>query len=336
MPYFSVFLSFILITFVLGQENSAIQFISDFRDKYYRKADAVRFQGLLLPSIMLILKQFIQEHQDDLIAQFRIVLEADTISSNSFLSASIRELNTFMMASKDSSPLLKAVVLNDVKAVDMFLTPRPYGFGFDPYLTDEFGFTALHVASWLDHNEMAKLLVERAVPISKVTLDGYTALHIAAIRGFDAVAGAICEAVSVRYDSNAACQILNLRTRDPFSIREGSARLTAYSLSQLQPLKSRVGAVLLSYHNAFCGEGSPPHQSHTATKDFSFSGEESEKCLFTCFSGEQHLKEARIQTGVDIRLADDLTLAAFSSQYYSAQRPLLIRGNITRDMGAWR
>ena len=261
-----------------------------------------------VPAIFHLLKRYSKEKQDTLIYHYHNILLHSKSTLNNFKTSLVYDMK---ISTNLPSPLLIAVVENDLAAVKVMISKAPFGLGFNPNTLDEYGMNGLHLASWLDLSEMAVLLLKHGIDPFRVTIEGFTALHIASMRGFDVTINAILTYFSENSQHNLTCKLLNMKTKDNFYSLK---KLTAYDIARLPPMKRFVSRSLIRFLQ-LCGCAS------------------SNKCPVSskvCSSNEKN-------DIIDVVQADELELdvTKFAKLYYTLQRPVLIRGNLTSHMGVW-
>ena len=97
-------------------------------------------------------------------------------------------LTAFISATWHATPMHKACYENDVVGLQALLRNGPENADHAFSLRDQCGWTALHVAVFMDRIEVIKLLLSKGVDIFEVTDNcKFTALHLACSRGLSRI-----------------------------------------------------------------------------------------------------------------------------------------------------
>jgi hypothetical protein len=185
------------------------------------------------PMLYLILNRYSGENQRLVFSMLTNIIEGDDEESSIFWNRTRDEMEACVSKAQCSSALLTAIVHRDKLAVEFFLTDYPYGLRYDYNVMDEYGWTAIHYAAWLDLPEILSLLVSTGADPSLLSPEGFTALHIAASRGFDVSARSLLNAILKSYGEKAVCEFMNLRYKH-------ASALTAFDIALMPPTKHLV------------------------------------------------------------------------------------------------
>ena len=242
-----------------------------------------------------------------------------------------------------------AITKNDFEAI-IFLIDSVH---FDVNVIDEFGWSGLHFAAWLDLEDVATMLLSKGADPYLVTLEGFTALHIAAMRGFDIVARSILNYLKhdIRQD---VCHFVHVKTKQRYRTRkktnEKGSRLDALELALLPPMKTLFVHMLKDFMTLECPDGfknsslevdqiiQPYCDYPGGSIEHTTSSYEDTYEISCLGSTGFHLTSIRSPpvVAVDIWDAAELSPSIFKHEYYMLQRPVLIRGNLSSHMGAWK
>ena len=299
------------------------------------------------PAIFLALRTYVEPQiQEKVHYSYRVLLELQHSQNEdqvkSFLHTSVMNLDHYLKASGTPSPLLTAIINNDLKAVTFLLD----SFHFDVNLVDEFGWTGLHLAAWLDLDQMALLLLSKGADPYIVTLEGFTSLHIAAMRGFEVIGRVILH--HLKGEDRDVCGFMNVKTKQRY--RKGAklhgkgSKLNAFEVALLPPVKNLFMHMFREFVNRECHDDliTPsldiePYCSTDESGRLSSRREEI-SCLSTTGFRSAYVRSSpsSSKSAIDVWDAADLTPSIFKNDYYSLQRPVLIRGNLSSHMGTWK
>ena len=163
---------------------------------------------------------------------------------------------------------------------------------------------------------MATVLLKAGADPFVLTIEGFSPLHIASMRGFAAVSRAILDVLRDRDGSGNACGLLALQTKQRYRGR----RITAHQMALLPPLKSTSAGTLEEYL-ADCGM--QPSDEGMELIGENVHEQDSVACL-GAHSYEQSVfpsKGSGVSQAVDVWDAHELTPTTFATEYFSLQRP---------------
>lgn len=111
--------------------------------------------------LLYILKKYNPTRQRESIYMYRNLLKQNDADIKQFLELSSYTLDSWMSRTGEHSPLLQAVAQNDTIALELLVAQSNStcrnnstihsidGFGFDSNVHDEYGWSSIHLASWL-------------------------------------------------------------------------------------------------------------------------------------------------------------------------------------------
>lgn len=220
------FSSYAILSFIKATTVSLVQELTSYHQQL------VTLMGSF-PILYLILKRYSGENQRQVISILTNILEGDDDESRIFWNRTRDDIEACVSMAQCSSALLVAAVQSDKLATEFLLTDHPHGLRYDYNVMDEYGWTAIHYAAWLDLADFLSLLVSKGADPSLLSPEGFTALHIAAIRGFDVSTRSLLNVILESYGESAVCEFMNIQFKH-------ATASTAFDIASIPPTKHLV------------------------------------------------------------------------------------------------
>ena len=234
-----------------------------------------------------------------------------------FLEASIKDFNKFRNYTHNPPLLSYAVYRKNSDGIIALLSDGKVS----PNSADKYGVTALHLAVWLGHWEIAAHLILNGADPSLTDNRGRTPLHYACIRGIYA---------SIQMFFHETVGLSHKKLKKVLARRDIYGYTAMDILLRNSEHQSElVTKVMELLTNANLFEIDEEENENINFKYFKYT----RKPSYTAFNGWDCPSEATVLDStvenIDVMHVSDLTESVFMQQYMAQQRPLLITGNLT-------
>jgi hypothetical protein len=207
---------------------------------------------------------------------------------------------------------------------------------YDINTKDLQGLSALHVAAWLGNSDIVALLIHNGADIFSTDRHGRTFLHYVAMRGV--------HLISERMITNSSAIPYHMKLSLLFA-KDFDGR-TALDLALLPPAQMRVANALRRFFENATDTSllvkNDTSTQHTATSmhpplsDWIASSCASQLAQATDWGNRSALSARKIWAAVDSMDFRNSSATRPFADFFTTQRPVLIRGNLTGSMGFWK